>query len=169
MDFFELCALKNDCELSFNQFKDTKIIMIVNTASLCGRTPELEELQRFYKKHKEHGFEILAFPCNQFDKQEPASNEEINQFCKKKFGINFHIFNKIDVNGENTHPVYKYLKKNCQHPEDWNGEIGWNFEKFIIINKENDVHIEYFGGNPEIDVQFCNQEAKKRLKQLLEI
>jgi len=104
-----------------------KVLMIVNTASKCGFTPQYKGLQSLYEKYKDQGLVILAFPCNQFRNQEPGTNAEIAEFCSKNYGVTFPLMDKIEVNGENAHPIYKYLK-------DLTGgeDIKWNFEKFLI-------------------------------------
>ena len=109
-------------------------LLIVNTASKCGFTPQYNGLQELQEKFKESGFSVLAFPCNQFGGQEPGSSEEIQEFCTVNYGINFPIFEKVDVKGEDAHPLFKYLtseKKGLLGSES----IKWNFTKFLI-NKE---------------------------------
>jgi len=111
-----------------------KALLIVNTASKCGFTPQYDGLQELHSKFKDSGFSVLAFPCNQFGNQEPGSSAEIQEFCSVNFGINFPIFEKVDVKGENAHPLFKYLtseKKGLLGSES----IKWNFTKFLI-NKE---------------------------------
>lgn len=116
-------------ERELSEFKD-KVILIVNTASKCGFTPQYAGLQELYKKY-EGKLEVLAFPCNQFGKQEPGESDEIAEFCDLKFNVSFPIFDKIDVNGENTHPLYDYLKK--ERPGLLGSQnIKWNFTKFLI-------------------------------------
>lgn len=116
-------------ERELSEFKD-KVILIVNTASKCGFTPQYAGLQELYKKY-EGKLEVLAFPCNQFGKQEPGESNEIAEFCDLKFNVSFPIFDKIDVNGENTHPLYDYLKK--EKPGLLGSQnIKWNFTKFLI-------------------------------------
>ncbi|EQC52704.1 glutathione peroxidase [Bacteriovorax sp. DB6_IX] len=116
-------------ERELSEFKD-KVILIVNTASKCGFTPQYAGLQELYKKY-EGKLEVLAFPCNQFGKQEPGESNEIAEFCDLKFNVSFPIFDKIDVNGENTHPLYDYLKK--ERPGLLGSQnIKWNFTKFLI-------------------------------------
>jgi len=118
-----------------------KVLLIVNTASACGLTPQYKGLQEMYDKYKNKGFEILAFPCNQFKEQEKGSNEEIKSFCDLQFNIKFPLFSKIDVNGETAHPLYKFLKH--QAPGIFGTEkIKWNFTKFLI-NKEGEVVSRY--------------------------
>ena len=107
-----------------------KVLVIVNTASKCGFTGQYAQLQELYDKYNEKGLEIIAFPCNQFGEQEKGSDEEIHSFCQMNFGLSFPVYSKIDVNGENEHPLYTYLK------DEKKGLIGrdikWNFTKFII-------------------------------------
>lgn len=102
-------VLNNGQEVSLEQYKG-KVLLIVNTASACGFTPQYEGLQKLYDEYKEQGFEILAFPCNQFNNQEKGSDEEIKQFCDLNFNINFPLFKKVDVNGDNAHPLFTFLK-----------------------------------------------------------
>ncbi|OIQ17893.1 MAG: glutathione peroxidase [Bacteriovorax sp. MedPE-SWde] len=117
----------NERELS--EFKD-KPLLIVNTASKCGFTPQYEDMQKLYEKY-EGKVEVLAFPCNQFGKQEPGNSSEIQEFCDLTFNVSFPIFEKVDVNGENAHPLFKYLQK--EKPGLLGSEkIKWNFTKFLI-------------------------------------
>lgn len=87
-----------------------KVVLIVNTASQCGFTPQFEGLENLYKKYKDQGLVIIGFPCNQFGNQDPGTNENISSFCQVNYGVSFPVMNKIDVNGEHEHPVYKHLK-----------------------------------------------------------
>lgn len=120
---------KNE-EIDFSSYKG-KVLLIVNTASKCGFTPQYEGLEELYRTYKKKGFEVLAFPCNQFGAQEPGSSEEIASFCDLQFNITFPLFDKIDVNGSNTHPLYEYLKK--QAPGLLGSKkIKWNFTKFLV-------------------------------------
>lgn len=108
-----------------------KVLLIVNVASKCGFTPQYEGLQKLYNKYQKKGFVILGFPCNQFMQQEPGNEKEIQHFCQVNFGVTFPMFAKIDVNGENTHPLYRYLKSKA--PGFLGTEmIKWNFTKFLI-------------------------------------
>ena len=117
-------------EISMRHYKG-KVLLVVNVASKCGFTPQYEGLERLYKQYHSQGFEILAFPCNQFRDQEPGTAEEIQHFCKVNYGVTFPLFEKIDVNGEHTHPLYAYLKKAA--PGFLGTEaIKWNFTKFLI-------------------------------------
>lgn len=118
-----------------------KVLLVVNTASKCGLTPQFAGLEELYEKHKDEGFEILGFPCNQFAKQDPGSNDEIMEFCQLNYGVSFPMFGKIEVNGGGTDPLFKHLKKEAP------GALGtqrikWNFTKFLI-NSEGDVVKRY--------------------------
>ena len=106
-----------------------KVLLIVNVASKCGFTPQYEGLESIYKKYKDQGLEILAFPCNQFGGQEPGTNEEIKNFCSSKYDVTFKLFDKIEVNGKNRSPLYTALTTNTNTEQ---GDIKWNFEKFLI-------------------------------------
>lgn len=122
--------LNNGQEVSLEQYQG-KVLLIVNTASACGFTPQYEGLQKLYDEYKDQGFEILAFPCNQFNNQEKGDDEEIKQFCDLNFNISFPLFKKIEVNGDNAHPLYQYLKSEAP------GLLGsktikWNFTKFLV-------------------------------------
>ncbi|HRI84023.1 MAG TPA: glutathione peroxidase [Ignavibacteria bacterium] len=114
-------------EVKLSDYKG-KVLMIVNVASKCGYTKQYKGLEEIYKKYKDRGFEILAFPCNDFGGQEPGSNDEIRTFCESKYNVTFPLFDKIAVLGENKSPLYQRLTENS----DPAGDIGWNFEKFII-------------------------------------
>ena len=108
-----------------------KLVLVVNVASNCGFTPQYEGLQRLYDRYRERGFEILGFPCNQFAQQEPGDADTIESFCRGRFGVRFPMFAKIDVNGENALPLYRWLKKEKK------GLLGtefikWNFTKFLV-------------------------------------
>ena len=123
-------------EISLENYKG-KTLIIVNTASKCGFTPQYEDLEFLYKKYKNENFEILGFPCNQFAKQELNSNNEIQEFCQLNYGVTFKVFDKINVNGKNAHPLYKYLKK--EKSGIFGGSIKWNFTKFLIDKNGNVV------------------------------
>lgn len=136
-------------EVSMDQYRG-KALLVVNTATKCGLTPQYEALEQLYKKYKDQGLEILDFPSNQFLEQAPGTDEEISEFCTLNYGTTFPRFSKIDVNGENTHPLFAWLKE--QAPVDkgneetaafekkvkgltsfaGNGDIKWNFGKFLI-------------------------------------
>ena len=108
-----------------------KALLLVNVASKCGLTPQYEGLERMQKTYEERGFSVLGFPCNQFMGQEPGSAEEIQQFCSTTYGVTFPLFEKIDVNGEQRHPIYEALTE-VPDAEGEAGDITWNFEKFLV-------------------------------------
>jgi glutathione peroxidase len=108
-----------------------KVVVIVNVASECGLTPQYEQLQALHEKYAEKGLAVLGFPCNQFGSQEPGSNQEIQAFCTKNYGVKFDMFSKIEVNGTDACDLYKDLTKLATKPEDA-GDISWNFEKFVL-------------------------------------
>ena len=110
-----------------------KTLLIVNVASACGFTPQYKELEELYQEFKEDGFEILAFPCNQFLHQESGSNQEIEKFCETNFHITFKLFDKIEVNGKNAHPLYQFLK--AKKGGLFSSAIKWNFTKFLVDSK----------------------------------
>jgi glutathione peroxidase len=114
-----------------------KVLLIVNTATKCGFTPQYEGLQKLYEAHKTQGFEILDFPCNQFGKQAPGTAEEIQSFCTLKYHTTFPQFAKIEVNGENADPLYVYLKS--QQKGTLGSNIKWNFTKFLVDKSGNVV------------------------------
>lgn len=140
-------------EINLEQYKD-KVLLIVNTASKCGFTPQYSDLQRLYEKYQDQGLQILGFPSNQFGEQEPGSNEEVDVFCQINYGVTFPLFEKIDVKGPDCHPLFTYLTEQAGFKgfdkTDSNGkllyamlqerdpasltndEIKWNFTKFLI-------------------------------------
>ncbi|EHJ01133.1 Peroxiredoxin [Clostridium sp. DL-VIII] len=137
MRFYDFSANKmNGQEIKMEEYKG-KVVLVVNTASKCGLTPQFKELEELYKEYKDRGFEILGFPCNQFAKQDPGTNKEISEFCLINYGVSFTMFEKIDVNGDNAHPLYKYLKNEAKGI--LNKEIKWNFAKFLIDSEGNVV------------------------------
>jgi len=115
-------------------------VLVVNVASKCGLTPQYEGLERLQEKYAPRGFTVVGFPCNQFAGQEPGSAEEIQTFCSTTYGVSFPLFEKIDVNGENRHPVYEVLTATTD-AEGYTGDVRWNFEKFLIAA---DGHVERF-------------------------
>lgn len=121
-------------DVSLSEYKG-KVLLIVNTATGCGFTPQYDGLEKLYADHKDEGFVILDFPCNQFANQAPGTNDEIVSFCKMKFGVSFPQFSKIDVNGENESPLYTYLKK--QKGGMLGNKIKWNFTKFLVDRNGN--------------------------------
>jgi glutathione peroxidase len=116
-------------EVSMKSYEG-KVVLVVNVASKCGFTPQYEGLETLYKKYNSKGLVILGFPCNQFAGQEPGNAEEIAKFCSLTYGVNFPMFAKIEVNGDNADPLYKYLKKSL--PGTITNEIKWNFTKFLL-------------------------------------
>lgn len=118
-----------------------KVLLIVNTASKCGFTPQYKGLEEVYQQFKDQGVEVLGFPCNQFGHQEPGGADEIGAFCEKNYGVSFPLFEKIDVNGSNAHPLYKHLK--AKAPGLLGSEaIKWNFTKFLL-KKDGTVFKRY--------------------------
>ncbi|MDF2596296.1 MAG: glutathione peroxidase [Clostridia bacterium] len=137
MKFYDFTAKKiSGQEIKMEEYKG-KVVLVVNTASKCGLTPQFKELEELYKTYKNEGLEILGFPCNQFAKQEAGSNKEIQEFCQLNYGVSFNMFEKIDVNGETAHPLYKFLKKEAKG--FLSKEIKWNFTKFLIDAEGNVV------------------------------
>ena len=123
-------------EISMADYKG-KVLLVVNTATGCGFTPQYEGLEAVYEKYKDQGFEILDFPCNQFANQAPGTDDEIQHFCKARYNVSFKTFKKINVNGPVAHPMYKYLKE--QKGGMLNSNIKWNFTKFLIDREGNVV------------------------------
>ena len=123
-------------DVDLDQYRGN-VVLIVNTASKCGLTPQLEGLQKLYDQYQAQGLEILGFPCNQFGKQDPGSDEEIESFCDLNYGVTFPMFSKIDVNGKNEHPLYTWLKD--QQGGILGDSIKWNFTKFLIDREGNVV------------------------------
>ncbi|WP_372773443.1 glutathione peroxidase [Mangrovibacterium sp.] len=116
-------------EVDFSEFKG-KVVVVVNTASKCGFTPQYASLEQLYQKYKEQGLVILGFPCNQFGNQEPGSSKDIEKGCAINYGVSFRMFEKIDVNGKNQHPLYRFLKD--KQSGLLGSRIKWNFTKFLI-------------------------------------
>jgi glutathione peroxidase len=118
-------------EVKLRDKYEGKVLLVVNTASECGYTPQYADLEALYEKYREKGFEVLAFPSNDFGGQEPGSNSEIKLFCTEKYEVKFPLFAKIPVKGENKHPLYAFLTDAKRNPES-GGEIKWNFTKFLV-------------------------------------
>jgi glutathione peroxidase len=129
---FKAKALSGE-EIKFDKYKD-HVLLIVNTASECGYTPQYQGLEELHKKFSGKGLDVLGFPCNQFGGQEPGDSHQIASFCQKNYGVDFQIFDKVDVNGPAAHPVWKYLTGD--------DAIKWNFTKFLI-NKKGEVVQRY--------------------------
>jgi glutathione peroxidase len=124
-------------EVQLQDFQD-KVLLIVNTASQCGFTPQYRGLEELYEKYKDRGLVIMGFPCNQFGGQEPGTHEEIQDFCETNYSIKFPMFEKVDVNGKKTHPLYQYLKAKAPGLLG-SKNIKWNFTKFLISKNANQV------------------------------
>lgn len=176
---FKVNNIKDE-EISLDAYRG-KVLLIINTATRCGFTPQYDELQDLYEKYKDEGFVILDFPCNQFGAQAPGSNEEIHSFCDAKFGITFPMFSKLEVNGENAHPLYKFLvsQKGFQgfdeaheltpvlnqmlkkeDPDfDKKPSIKWNFTKFLI-DREGNVAARF---EPTDDLGYVEGKVKELL------
>jgi glutathione peroxidase len=118
--------------VSMSEYKD-KVVLIVNTATQCGLTPQFEGLEKLHQTYKDEGLEVIGFPCNQFLSQEPLSNEEMETTCEINHGVTFQLTEKIDVNGSNTHPIFQHLKN--QKGGFLTPAIKWNFTKFLINRK----------------------------------
>ncbi len=166
----------SDVELS--QFKG-KVLLIVNTATGCGFTPQYTELQEMYEEFGKDGLEILDFPCNQFGEQTPGSDEEVHDFCTGRYGITFPQYSKIDVNGENAIPLFKWITENTKFEgfngpmglvlspivkkmdKDYknNGNIKWNFTK-ILVNKDGEIVARY---EPTADIKKISAKVKELL------
>lgn len=137
-----------------------KVVLIVNVASKCGYTKQYKSLQEIYNKYSDKGFEILAFPCNQFGGQEPGTNDEIQEFCSINYGVTFRLFDKIDVNGENKSSLYEVLTNNLVTES---GDVKWNFEKFLI-SKEGKIVARFrtkVDPNDEVLISALTEELNK--------
>lgn len=128
--FYQLTATSLNGQLIPMADYIDKVVLVVNTASHCGFTPQYAGLESLYKKYAAQGLVVLGFPCNQFGKQEPGGAEEIAQTCHINFGVSFPMFGKVEVNGTSTHPIFRYLKDEL--PGVLGGRIKWNFTKFLI-------------------------------------
>lgn len=129
--FFDFSVNRlNGKKADLNEYKG-KTIIVVNTASKCGLAPQFEGLEHLYEKYKNEGLVVLGFPCNQFANQEKGSSDDIQEFCQVNYGVSFPMFEKIDVNGKNAHPIYKYLKSKLSGGL-FGSRIKWNFTKFVI-------------------------------------
>jgi len=136
---FEALTITGE-EVSLSDYKG-QVVLIVNTASECGYTPQFSGLQSLYEQLSNDGFVVLGFPCNQFGKQDPGDEQQISQFCELNYGVSFPMFSKIDVNGRNAHPLFNYLKDNARGVLG-SKSIKWNFTKFLI-NREGEVVNRY--------------------------
>ncbi len=143
--------------VKMSEFKG-KTLLIVNVASRCGYTSQYEGLEALYKKYKDRGFVVLGFPCNQFGSQEPGSEKEIKFFCTQKYKVTFPLFSKIDVNGDNAHPLYQYLKSQQKGVLSTEA-IKWNFTKFLV-DKKGKV-LERFASSTK------PEEIEEKIKKIL--
>lgn len=135
-----------------------KTLLIVNTASKCGYTPQYEGLESLYEKYKDKGLVVLGMPCNQFGGQEPGTEEEIKKFCSLKYNVKFPLLKKSDVNGPNRHPLYQFLLSNSSDKKD----IQWNFEKFLV--DKNGKVVARFNSKAKPDSQELVDSVEKSLK-----
>ncbi|HNR62979.1 MAG TPA: glutathione peroxidase [Thermotogota bacterium] len=159
MSFYDYSARKmNGREVKMETYKG-KVVIVVNTASKCGFTPQFAELETLYKKYKDQGLAILGFPCNQFANQDPASNQEIQNFCQLNYGVSFDMFEKVDVNGPETTPLYQFLKEEAKGA--FGGKIKWNFTKFLI-DRKGEVIRRYAPATPPLKME---EEIKKLLAE----
>ncbi len=135
MKFYDYSAKKmNGQEVKMESYRG-KVVLVVNTASKCGLTPQYKDLEALNKEYKSKGLEILGFPCNQFASQEKGTNKEISEFCLVNYGVTFTMFEKIDVNGDNAHPLFKYLRNEAKGL--FGNKVKWNFTKFLVDDKGN--------------------------------
>jgi glutathione peroxidase len=137
-------------ERALSEYKG-KVLLIVNTASKCGFTPQFEGLETMYKELNDKGLEVLGFPCNQFAQQDKGSDSEIAGFCMKNYGVSFPMFSKVEVNGDGEHPLYKYLKSEAKGILG-SKKIKWNFTKFLV-NQKGDVLKRYAPTAKPEDIQ----------------
>ncbi len=139
------------------------VLLVVNVASKCGLTPQYKDLEAFYKKYKDQGVKVLAFPANNFGAQEPGTNKEIKQFCKTKFDVTFDLFAKVSVTGEDKCDLYEYLTDTSKNGE-FGGDIRWNFQKFLVDRTGRVVARFEPGENPMADkvVQFVDKLLKEQ-------
>jgi len=144
-------------EVSMDTYKG-KTILVVNTASKCGLTPQFEGLEALYRKYKEKDLVILGFPCNQFGNQEPGDEKSISEGCMINYGVTFPMFSKIDVNGDDAHEIYKYLKKELGG--FFGGKIKWNFTKFLIDSNGKPVKRFSPITKPEVIDKYLSKKLK---------
>lgn len=158
MSFYNLSViLNNGQEKSFEDYRG-KVVLLVNTASKCGFTPQYKGLQELYESYQSVGFEVIGFPCNQFMGQEPGTNEEIQEFCQLNYGVKFPITQKVDVNGSDAHPVFQFLTREVSGI--LGGAIKWNFTKFLVDRNGNVV--KRFA--PTTKLEDLKQDIEKLLK-----
>ena len=134
---YDFVVKQKGSDVSLSEFKG-KVLLIVNTATRCGFTPQYTGLEALYEKYNEKGFEILDFPCNQFMFQAPGTDEDINEFCSLNYNTKFPRFSKVKVNGKDEEPLFRFLKDNA--PENTGKNVKWNFTKFLVDKEGNVVH-----------------------------
>ena len=143
----------------FSSLKGKKV-MVVNTASFCGYTPQYEALEQLFQKYKDKNFTIIGFPANNFGEQEPGSNEEIKEFCRKNYGVSFQMMEKISVKGDDTHEIYKWLTQKSENGV-MDSEVKWNFQKYLIDENGSLVDVAYSKESPLSDRIVAWIEGKK--------
>lgn len=149
-NFYDLTAKTIDGQdFSFNSLKGKKVL-IVNTASKCGYTQQYEELEKLYTTYKDKNFVIIGFPANNFMRQEPGTNADIKEFCKKNYGVTFQMMEKISVKGDEMNPVYQWLTQKTKNNKI-DSEVKWNFQKYMIDEKGNLVDFASSGDSPMCD------------------
>ena len=160
---YDFAALTNrGVEKSFADYRG-QVLLIVNTASKCGFTPQYKELEALYQKYKDAGLVVIGFPCDQFAHQEPGTDTEIEQFCQINFGVTFPLMKKIDVNGENEHPLYTFLK--AQARGCFGRKIKWNFTKFLV-SRDGSVIKRYAPATKPMKIEKDIVEMLKAAKPL---
>jgi glutathione peroxidase len=148
--FYDLKAKTIDGkEFNFSDLKGKKVL-IVNTASKCGYTPQYEDLEKLYKEYKDKNFVIIGFPANNFGHQEPGTNTEIKEFCTKNYGVTFQMMEKIDVKGDDMDPVYKWLTNKSLNGK-MDSSVKWNFQKYMIDENGNLVDVVSSNDKPDCD------------------
>ena len=160
---YDFAALTNrGVEKSFADYRG-QVLLIVNTASKCGFTPQYKELEALYQKYKDAGLVVIGFPCDQFAHQEPGTDTEIEQFCQINFGVTFPLMKKIEVNGENEHPIYTFLK--AQAGDCFGRNIKWNFTKFLV-SRDGSVIKRYAPATQPMKIEKDIVEMLKAAKPL---
>ena len=160
---YDFAALTNrGVEKSFADYRG-QVLLIVNTASKCGFTPQYKELEALYQKYKDAGLVVIGFPCDQFAHQEPGTDTEIEQFCQINFGVTFPLMKKIEVNGENEHPLYTFLK--AQAEGCFGRKIKWNFTKFLV-SRDGSVIKRYAPATKPMKIEKDIVEMLKAAKPL---
>jgi len=138
MSIYDLSVMRANGEQQLLSVYQGKVLLIVNTASKCGFTPQFAGLEALHQQYSEQGLQVLGFPCNQFGKQDPGSNDDIQSFCQLNYGVSFPVFAKVEVNGKNTHPLFQYLKAAAPGLL-FSQSIKWNFTKFLVDSRGNAV------------------------------